>query len=348
MNIHVSNQSNELENTAKPSLVRWQNQYSEIIIERASENTVNITVGQTHTANARLVLNTTPELHLKSDKDQLNLAVIAGAIEWVFAQNADIINMKLVTTTANIPPRDVDFLFYDNGSYWVDRSGFYQSSSLWISHQPSGFIETKLVSGPDGRDHPHRPPAPVGLCYQRHDPVASLTVSFRALDIDNDLDTFYRWMNDGRVSHFWELAHSKEELREYLLKLETDPHTYPVIGCFNGEDAGYFETYWTREDRLGAYYDSAYWDRGWHGLIGERSHLGRTKTAACFRAITHYLFLDCPMTENIMGEPRADHKKMLSYADDVAYEKIKEFDFPHKRSALVQCRRQRFFSEVKL
>jgi acetyl CoA:N6-hydroxylysine acetyl transferase len=39
---------------------------------------------------------------------------------------------------------------------------------------------------------------------------------------------------------------------------------------------------------------------------------------------------------------------MLSYCADVAYDKVKEFDFPHKRAALVCCERDRFFKEVPL
>jgi acetyl CoA:N6-hydroxylysine acetyl transferase len=49
-----------------------------------------------------------------------------------------------------------------------------------------------------------------------------------------------------------------------------------------------------------------------------------------------------------MGEPRATHRKMLSYCGDAAYETLKEFDFPHKRAALVCCERERFFREVPL
>lgn len=51
------------------------------------------------------------------------------------------------------------------------------------------------------------------------------------------------------------------------------------------------------------------------------------------------------MTEKLMGEPRADNVKLLRYADQMSYEKVKEFDFPHKRAALMRCPRARFFAE---
>ncbi len=249
---------------------------------------------------------------------------------------------------AGLTPRDLRCACLADGHAVVERSGFYQSAGLWITHPSALPLSTSLVPGPNGRDHPQRPPAPEGEVYSRFDPVAQVTVSFRAVEIERDLDMFHRWQNDPRVAFFWEENKPRDELRQFLQERHDDPHVFSVIGCFDGEPAGYFETYWAREDRLGAHYDAAPWDRGWHGLIGEAAHLGRRKTAAWLRALTHYLFLDCPMTGKVVGEPRADHVKLLRYADEVAYRKIKEFDFPHKRAALMHCHRAEFFARVRL
>ncbi|MDD7912005.1 GNAT family N-acetyltransferase [Pseudovibrio exalbescens] len=279
-------------------------------------------------------------------------ALFLAAVEAAFADHPGIDEIRVGRAGVPGDPRDFAFLGGQSGSdgaaYAIMRSGFYQSPLLWLGHMPAGHAQAGLVAGPDGRDHPLRPLHPTGVVYERYDPVADMTVSFRALDIDRDIDRFHRWMNDPRVAYYWELANPKEDLRAYLEKLQASPHTYPLIGCFDGDEAGYFETYWVREDRLGPYYDSAPYDRGWHGLIGERHHLGKVKTGAWLRSLVHYLFLDCPMTENIMGEPRVDNAKLLTYASSVGYEKLKEFDFPHKRSALMCCRRERFFSQVRL
>jgi acetyl CoA:N6-hydroxylysine acetyl transferase len=49
-----------------------------------------------------------------------------------------------------------------------------------------------------------------------------------------------------------------------------------------------------------------------------------------------------------VGEPNAAHRKLLRQADELAYRKVKEFDFPHKRAALMHCGRAQFFSRVRL
>ncbi|KQZ15018.1 hypothetical protein ASD44_13840 [Mesorhizobium sp. Root554] len=231
----------------------------------------------------------------------------------------------------------------------VHRSVLRQLPLLWrrqASHVTYPELPTAL--GPQDRLPPLRPPRPCGPMYERWIAEIGMTLSFRPIDRRCDLDLFHRWMNDGRVAFFWELAQSREELDKYLADQESDPHIFGVIGSLDNEPVGYFEFYWAREDRLGPYYEPHDYDRGWHGLIGNARHLGRPKTLAFFRSITHYLFLDEPRTLRIVGEPRASHQKMLSYCADAAYNKVKEFDFPHKRAALVCCERERFFREVPL
>ena len=233
-----------------------------------------------------------------------------------------------------------------SGAPRIRRRQLLQQPLLW--HQdprplPYPHLPCRTV---EGRTHPERPTLPQGVVYDRFDPLLGMRMSFRRVDLARDLAMFHAWMNDMRVAYFWELAQSEAELAGYLTRLEADPHAWPLIGCFDGEPAGYFEVYWGKEDRLGPYYDAHDYDRGWHGLIGDRRHLGTAKTAGWLRGLTHFLFLDDPRTEKMVGEPRVDSVKLLRYADALAYEKVKEFDFPHKRAALMHCWRERFFAEV--
>lgn len=233
----------------------------------------------------------------------------------------------------------------DNGSphAWVDRRGFHQWSGSALTAARPIFPEILTPAG-----HPLRPRQPVGRVYERFDPQVQAVMSLRVIDRHADLELFHDWMNQGRVAFFWELAKPKEELFDYLTKLEDDPHAYGLIGEIDGVPSAYFEAYWAMEDRLGPHYDADPYDHGWHALIGNAAHLGRVRTLAWFRTITHYLFLEDPRTRRVVGEPRASHVKMLRYAADCAFDKVKEFDFPHKRAALMVCERRRFFTEVGL
>lgn len=195
--------------------------------------------------------------------------------------------------------------------------------------------------GPHGR-HPQRPPKPVGTLYHRHIPWLDSWFSLRAAAME-DLPTFHRWQNDPRVAEFFEESGTLDAHRAYLSRLIDDPHMLPVIGSLDGRDFAYFELYWTRENRLGAHYDAGAWDRGWHVLIGEEDTRGADYVTAWLPSLMHYVFLAEPRTDAIMGEPKASHSQQLRNLGRGGFAHLRDFDFAHKRAALVQLERQHFF-----
>jgi RimJ/RimL family protein N-acetyltransferase len=226
----------------------------------------------------------------------------------------------------------------------VSRADFYQNPSLWCSYGTTSVKpEQWMHSG--NVHHPVRPqPRPGDLLYSRYVPSIGKTVSFRVVDAERDLATFHFWHNQPYVSEFWELAKPEAELKEYLEKGLADLHSIPTFVEFDGVPVGYFEMYWTLEDRLGPYYESEAFDRGFHLLIGNKDYLGFKNTDAILKSATHYLFLEEPRTRKIMAEPRSDNQRIIRYVETFsAWKKLKEFDFPHKRAALLECRREKFF-----
>lgn len=187
--------------------------------------------------------------------------------------------------------------------------------------------------------HPQRPAKPQGEVYRRFDPQLGAWISLRTLDIELDLERFNRWQNTPRVLAFWDEGGSLDDHRQYLEKLADDPHTLTLIGCFDDQPFAYFEAYWAKEDRIAPFYDAGDYDRGIHMLVGEQVHRGPHKVASWLSALTDYLLQDDPRTRRIVAEPRADNDKMIGYMQAQGYARIKEFDFPHKRAALMVLER---------
>lgn len=230
-----------------------------------------------------------------------------------------------------------------NNEKSILRSEFYQLPQLW-HHQEQYKIFPEVWTKTNDRPHPVRPKAHSGLVYKRYVPQIEATVSLRLTDVTGDLDTFHEWHNQVRVSFFWELNQPKEELKAYMEKGLSDPHQIPMIIEINGESVGYFEMYWVREDRLGPYYESDAFDRGFHFLIGNKKFLGHKITDNLIKCALHFLFLDDPRTRRIMAEPRHDNQKVLKYAEaSIGWRKVKIFDFPHKRAWLLENSREIFF-----
>lgn len=279
-------------------------------------------------------------VHWSQLPEENSLAFVLGSLEALFGQNPDL--QKLWVDSSPLVLQKV--LCRTQSSFEILRTDFFQIPGLWVHNSgqalgPERWINTKETL------HPERPPVVAEqVLYQRTVPHLDVTLRFRVVHPEKDLDIFHEWHNQERVFEFWELNKPKTELQTYLEKALQDPHQFPVIVEIDDVPVGYFEMYWVKEDRLGPYYDSEAFDRGFHFLIGNSDYLGFNNTDAILKAVCHYLFLEEPRTRKIMAEPRSDNKKILRYLETfTAWKKLKEFDFPHKRAALLECRREAFF-----
>jgi RimJ/RimL family protein N-acetyltransferase len=226
----------------------------------------------------------------------------------------------------------------------VSRQTFWQHPALWLRGPSSaGMAQQYRMS--DGKRHPLRAPKPVGEVYRRHIARLGTTFSLRTIDQPGDVEKFHEWMNLDSVAHFWEQTGTLEEHAEYLAKMQADPHTVTLFGCFDDEPFAYFEVYWAKEDRIAPFCDAADHDRGFHLLVGSTRFRSPGRTEAWLRSIIHYVFLDDPRTQRIVGEPRIDHDRWIAYMQGQGAARLREFDFPHKRAVLIAFERQTHFEQ---
>ncbi|WP_407330752.1 GNAT family N-acetyltransferase [Enterovibrio sp. 27052020O] len=307
-----------------------------------------LTLSQPPLVHAKTIEETITELvpnpdlasHAKSDP-----CLIAGEIDRFFSQHPNCQALFLPRLEWQALQSDAPWLSLFLGDR-LTRSQFYQLPALGIRHTPSDRFPPELIQSVDSAGlHPKRPPTPKGYVYERFDPVSGLHISFRVFDPKTDMARFTKWMNTPRVAHFWEQAWPEERLHEFILERLADPHILPLIGEFDGEPFGYVEAYWASEDRLSPYYDAQPYDRGIHLLVGEESYRGSRHFNTWMRAMTHYLFQDDCRTQRIVLEPRHDNERLFNRIQEVGYTKQFEFNFPHKRSALLMTTRYAFFRE---
>lgn len=225
----------------------------------------------------------------------------------------------------------------------LDSAILWQWPSLWLPQLSYPLPPVREMTA--GRYHPRRPAKPKGTVYQRFIPWLERDISFRVADPETDLAAFHRWMNDEQVNTIWEDAGSLDKHREILEERIADPHVLPLIGSFADIPFGYFEIYWAKENRLGPFYDADDYDRGWHVAIGEPDYRGKKWISAWLPSLMHFIFLDDPRTQRIVGEPRASHEQQIRNLDRSGFAKVKHFDFPHKRALLVMLTRERFFGD---
>ena len=216
----------------------------------------------------------------------------------------------------------------------------WQCAARWLPDSRPPFPE--LVTVTDGRRHPLRPGTLAGTVYTRDIPWLGRRLSFRTMTEAGDVALFSAWMNDPRVAEVWQERGTLTEHQAYIARLQADPASLPLLGCLDDAPFGYFELYWARESRVGPLYEAGPYDRGWHVAIGDAAIRGRPYLSAWLPSLMHYLFLDEPRTQRIVGEPRADHAQQIRNLHGSGFATIATIDFPHKRAALVSLSREHF------
>jgi RimJ/RimL family protein N-acetyltransferase len=297
----------------------------------------------------RLERNPEPNLRILERYDRPVGQALWAACYWLFARDPEC---QRLTWHLDEQPNEalLGGLLVSTGiigEYLCERTLFWQLPQPWLGESPSDSYPQQMVISA-GKRHPRRAVKPKGEVYRRFDVRLGAWISLRTVEIDHDLARFNRWQNSPRVASFWQEEGSLEQHREYLSKLEADPHTQTLIGCFDDQPFAYFEAYWAKEDRIAPFYDAGDYDRGIHMLVGEENHRGPHKVASWLSALVHYLFLDDPRTQRLVAEPRADNARMISHMQSQCFHCEKEFDFPHKRAALMILGRERFFDRCAL
>ncbi|MDG1582073.1 GNAT family N-acetyltransferase [Pseudomonas sp. GOM6] len=267
---------------------------------------------------------------------------------WCFANDPQLQAVRMQLDVVDPALLASGLLVGEGADLRIERALFWQLPGPFLRQAGSAGYPQLMVMHDSGRRHPRRAPKPAGEVYRRFDARLGAWISLRSLDIDTDLERFNRWQNSARVAAFWQEEGDLAKHRRYLEELAADPRVLPLIGCFDDEPFAYYEAYWAKEDRIAPFYDVGDYDRGIHMLVGEERHRGPHKVASWLTALTHYLFLDDPRTQRMVAEPRADNARMIGHMQAQGYHKLKEFDFPHKRAALMVQSREVFFDRCSL
>jgi N5-hydroxyornithine acetyltransferase len=128
---------------------------------------------------------------------------------------------------------------------------------------------------------------------------------------ESDIDLLHRWMNVPRVDAAWGVAGPKMTQIKFLEDALSSKHSFPCLACWDGRPFGYFEIYWTKEDKLGRLLggEVGNYTRGIHALVGEEEFRGAKRVRCWLSALVHYCWLADGRTEQVMLEPRVDNTK---------------------------------------
>lgn len=214
-----------------------------------------------------------------------------------------------------------------SGRYTPSEGPFASHSHLptFFPPPPSQFTFTNGVRHPIRQKPPHQGE----VFYVRYIPSLQQYLSFRipylpsrtaarpispveTVDQTSDLEYLHKWMNEPRVNAAWGEAGPISKQEDFLRQNLDKRHSFPVIGCWDGQPFGYFELYWVKEDPLGRLIGGAdNYDRGIHVLVGEQKFRGPHRVFAWLTSLVHFCWLADMRTQTVMLEPRVDNEKFV-------------------------------------
>ncbi|PNG27524.1 GNAT family N-acetyltransferase [Methylocella silvestris] len=337
----------------RPQQASHLHDYSAFNTDRASRLEISVAADALFVAGddgsrfALQVKENPPALIYPVDARPMSLDVVLAAIEALLANRPDIGGLTLRFAGADALIAELlaaGVAIKEGDAVVVAPPMFWQLRAPWLAGAAAAPLP-QLHTMTNGKRHPIRPPKREGVLYARYIPWLQQVLSFRLARPGTDLCAFNRWMNEAEVARIWEETGDVDHHRAYLLARLADPHTLPVIGFFDDAPFGYFEIYWAKENRLGPYYDADDYDRGWHVAIGEPAFRGKAWITAWLPSLMHFMFLDDPRTQRILGEPAAAHAQQIRNLERSGFAKVKHFNFPHKHALLVMLLRERFFND---
>lgn len=254
-------------------------------------------------------------------------------------------------------PRQNGKMSVHTGRLLVSRAAFWQGLGSptdgfapWVLPLADAAIRTALTSSnaemvASPLAVPFKPPPSAGPIYSRFIPGLDSHLTFRIASSTNakDVDLITAWHDTDRVNEGWRQRCSREEQLAGMQKGEQNAHCLGLIGEWDGEAWGYVEIYYSKHSNLIDFYTAGRHDRGFHALVGDERFRGPHRVRSWMGSLVHLMFLLDPSTTQCVSEPRLSNTKMIQYEMMVGGNVEKWIDFLHKRAALVQFSKERFF-----
>lgn len=173
------------------------------------------------------------------------------------------------------------------------------------------------------------------------------TISFRKLNLNQDVDTLHNWVNQ-EYAVFWGLQNSTTiQVKEEYEKLLSQENYEIFVGEHDGEMAFLLERYAPQTDLIGKYYQVLPGDCGIHVLVAPPNRPKANFTWHVFRAIADFVFAN-PQVQRMLVEPDIRNKKMFAICERIGFLLDAIVSLPHKTAQLAFYPRTIYLENKKL
>jgi len=181
------------------------------------------------------------------------------------------------------------------------------------------------------------------VVFSRYFHKEDITISFRPVDPDQDLEMLHEWFHREHTLKIWKMNWPIDQLEHYYRKSKAGNLMQSYIGMLNGEPTFNFEVYWATADIVGDYYDVLPDDYGTHFMIATVDK-NKKYPSQCMQALMDWLFAH-PEVGRLVGEGSVESLAALMNKVHVGFRLEKVIEMPHKKANLNMCYREWYWEK---
>jgi hypothetical protein len=181
------------------------------------------------------------------------------------------------------------------------------------------------------------------ILFSKFSPDLVDYISFRSLDMDQDIDLIHKWVNKPYAKEFWKMDGSKDHLIETYSAIAASPHAHSFIGTRGNKPICQIDVYRVLADELSNHVSVSPEDCGMHLLMAPNHNSVKGLTKIIVTAFLKFYF-SFPVAQIMYGEPDSNNQKARKVLDHLGFEYLKEAALSYKTASIYRLIRKDFRS----
>lgn len=170
-------------------------------------------------------------------------------------------------------------------------------------------------------------------------------ISFRSLDLQEDLPQIHEWVNMDYTSRYWQMDGPFEWLREIYEQILSHPNAHSFVGYYGDQLICQLDVYQIGVDELSYLIPEASHQCGFHLLMAPNKLPIKGLTSAIIKSFLEFYF-SFETSEKMYAEPDASNQKSIDLLQEAGFCFLKTIELSYKTAHLFYLDKKSFLNHI--
>lgn len=184
---------------------------------------------------------------------------------------------------------------------------------------------------------------PSGIMYSRKSSVIEGVIEIRSFQLENDVSTIHKWVNQPYSRRFWQLNYTIEAFSKVYGSILSDPDKHSFVGLFNKQVVCQIDLYQIVHSDLAGHVSATPNDCGLHFLMAPPRQTQKGLSRIMLASFLDFYF-SSKSSGNMFVEPDELNDKANLLAQKIGFKFLKKIDLSYKTANLYSLNKDDFYS----